>query len=214
VDVVLTVDVEARDHPCRPGNFGAMVDAMVGAEAPATLFVQGGWVEGRATPAEVRALRAAGMTVGLHGHTHRRFTDLDEVEIADEIERADRALRAAAAPAEAPLFRLPYLAGNTDGYVLQTVAACGWWHVDCHAVAYDWKDELRDDPRQVARNVIEGIERRRAHGASNAIVLFHSWPDPAPEALRQVIDHVHGMGDRFASLTDVPRRDWNNGIQL
>jgi hypothetical protein len=30
------------------------------------------------------------MTIGLHGHTHRRFTDLDEGGIADELERADR----------------------------------------------------------------------------------------------------------------------------
>ena len=214
MDVVLTVDVEARDHPCRPGNFNAMVDLMVGAGAPATLFVQGGWVDARATPAEVEALAAPGMTVGLHGHTHRRFTDLDEVEIHGELEQAERALRDAGVRAERPLFRLPYLAGNTDGFVLQSVAARGWWHVDCHAVAYDWKDDLRGDPRQVARNVVEGIERRRAQGATSAIALFHSWPDPAPEAVRQVVDHVQQRGDRFAPLTDVPRRDWNNGIRL
>jgi peptidoglycan/xylan/chitin deacetylase (PgdA/CDA1 family) len=214
VDVVLTVDVEARDHPCRPGNFATIVEAMVDAGAPATLFVQGGWAEARATPADLDALRAEGMTIGLHGHTHRRFTELDEAEIAEELARAEHALRDRGVPAQRPLFRLPYLAGNTDGFVLQAVAACGWWHVDCHAVAYDWKDELRDDPRQVARNVIEGIERRRAQGATNAIVLFHSWPDPAPEAVRRVVEHVVGLGDRCASLGDVPRREWNNGIRL
>jgi peptidoglycan/xylan/chitin deacetylase (PgdA/CDA1 family) len=214
VDVVLTIDVEARDHPCRPGNFAAMVEAIVDAGAPATLFVQGGWVEARATPAEVDVLGAAGMTIGLHGHTHRRFTELDEAGIADELERADRALRDRGAPAERPFFRLPYLAGNTDGFVLQVVAARGWWHVDCHAVAYDWKDDLRDDPRQVARNVIEGIERRRAERATSVIALFHSWPDPTPEAVRQVVTHVQHQGDRFAPLTDVPRREWNNGIRL
>jgi peptidoglycan/xylan/chitin deacetylase (PgdA/CDA1 family) len=214
VDVVLTVDVEARDHPCRPGNFGDLVDVMVDAAAPATLFVQGGWAQGRATSAELEALRAPGMTVGLHGHTHRRFGGLSETEIHDELEQAERALRDRGAPAERPLFRLPYLDGNADGFVLQAVAARGWWHVDCHAVAYDWKDELRDDSRQVAGNVIEGIERRRAQGATTAITLFHSWPDPAPDAMRRVVDHVRQQGDRCVSLTDVPRREWNNGIRL
>ena len=98
--------------------------------------------------------------------------------------------------------------------MLQAVAASGWWHVDCHAVAYDWKDELRHDPRQVARNAIEGVERRRAEGADHAIVLFHSWPDPAPDAIRQVIEHAHACGDVFVPLASVPRREWNNGIHL
>jgi peptidoglycan/xylan/chitin deacetylase (PgdA/CDA1 family) len=214
VDVVLTFDVEARDHPCADGNLRAMVDTLVGAGAPATLFVQGGWAAERATDDELAALGEPGMTVGLHGHTHRRFSTLDAAEIAAELTDADAALRAHGVAPERPLFRLPYLDGNTDGFVLQTVANCGWWHIDCHAVAYDWKDELRHDSRQVARNVIEGIERRRTQQGSNAIVLFHSWPDPAPDALRQVVEHTVVGGDRFVALTDVPRRDWNNGISI
>ncbi len=211
---MLTFDVEARDHPCVDGNFRAMVDTMVAADVPATLFVQGGWAEARATDDELAALTEPGMVVGLHGHHHRRFGDLDGDEIATELAAAEAALADCGAPPVRPLFRLPYLDGNTDGFVLQTVAACGWWHVDCHAVAYDWKDELRHDPRQVARNAIEGVERRRAEGARTAIVLFHSWPDPAPDALRQVIEHTVAGGDRIVPLTDLPRRDWNNGIRL
>jgi peptidoglycan/xylan/chitin deacetylase (PgdA/CDA1 family) len=214
VDVALTFDVEARDHPCVEGNFRAMVDTMVAAGVPSTLFVQGGWVEARASADELAALTEPGMVVGLHGHRHRRFSGLAGDEIADELAAAEAALCARGVPPVRPLFRLPYLDGNADGFVLQTVAGCGWWHVDCHAVAYDWKDELRHDPRQVARNVIEGIERRRAQGEGTAIALFHSWPDPAPDALRQVIEHITAAGDRCVALADVPRRDWNNGIRL
>jgi peptidoglycan/xylan/chitin deacetylase (PgdA/CDA1 family) len=214
VDVVLTFDVEARDHPCVEGNFPEMVDTMVAAGVPATLFVQGGWAEARASGDELAALTEPGMVVGLHGHHHRRFSGLSGDEIAGELAAAEDALRARGVVPERPLFRLPYLDGNTDGFVLQTVAVCGWWHVDCHAVAYDWKDELRHDARQAARNVVEGIERRRAQGEGTAIVLFHSWPDPTPDALRQVMEHTAAAGDRFVALTDVPRRDWNNGIRL
>ena len=157
------------------------------------------------------------MTVGLHGHTHRRFGGRSTpTEIADGARAgAERGAAHRGARAERPLFRLPYLDGNTDGFVLQTVAAAGWWHIDCHAVAYDWKDELRHDSRQVARNVIEGIERRRAQGRDQrdraVPQLARSRPDARAPGGRA---HVRQRGDRFVALTDVPRREWNNGIRL
>jgi peptidoglycan/xylan/chitin deacetylase (PgdA/CDA1 family) len=212
--VAVTVDVEARDHPCRAGNFRRIVDACVAARAPATLFVQGGWVQQRATDDELGALRADGMVVGLHGHTHRRFTDLAGNEIVDELDAAHAALAGRGVEPVRPLFRLPYLAGNTDAFVLQTVAAEGWWHVDCHAVAYDWKDELRHEPERVAQNMIDGIEARRRDGADCAIALLHSWPDPAPDATRLLLEYGHARGDAFVAVTDLPRREWSAPVVI
>jgi peptidoglycan/xylan/chitin deacetylase (PgdA/CDA1 family) len=212
--VAMTVDVEGRDHPCEPGNFRSMVDAYVAADAPATLFVQGAWAATRATDDELVALHAARMVIGLHGHTHRRFTDLDGSEIADELHDATAALEGLGVTPVRPLFRLPYLAGNTDAFVLQAVAAQGWWHVDCHAVAYDWKDELRYDAASVAQHAVDGIEARRRAGAGSAIVLFHSWPDPAPDATRRVLDHCTTRGDEFVAVTGLPRREWTFPIVL
>ena len=157
--LAFTIDVEARDHPCNAGNFRAMVDAVVDAEAVATLFVQGGWVEDRATDDEIAALGADGMTVGLHGHTHRRFTELSGDEMVDELVRAEAALEDRGIEVVRPLFRLPYLDGNTDAFVLQTIAAQGWWHVDCHAVAYDWQR------RAAGRPTTRGSQRDRRRGA-------------------------------------------------
>ena len=212
--VVITIDVEARDHPCREGNLCASVETLVTARAPATLFTPGGWVEGRANADELTALGAEGMLVGLHGHTHRRFTDLTAEEIDDEITRAEAALRKAGIEPVRPLFRLPYLAGNTDAFVLQSVAARGWWHIDCDAVAYDWKDELREQAEWIADNAIDDMEHWRAAGAASAIVLFHSWPDPTPEAMRIVVDHARAQGDTLVALTDLPRRAWNRPVVL
>jgi peptidoglycan/xylan/chitin deacetylase (PgdA/CDA1 family) len=214
VRLALTIDVEARDHPCKEGNFRAMVDALVDARAGATLFVQGGWVERRATNDEIMGLEADGMVVGLHGNTHRRFTELTGDEIVAELVSAEMALADRGIKPVRPLFRLPYLAGNTDAFVLQTVAAQGWWHVDCHAVAYDWWDELRNDPQRVARNVIDGVEGRRRAGADCAIVLFHSWPDPTPEAARIVLEYADSQNDELVAVTDLPRRDWNVPVVL
>ena len=50
------------------------------------------------------------------------------------------------------------------------------------------------------------MEECRAAGADSAIVLFHSWPDPTPEAIRIVVDHARAQGDALVALTDVPRR--------
>jgi peptidoglycan/xylan/chitin deacetylase (PgdA/CDA1 family) len=214
VRLAFTIDVEARDHPCEPGNFRAMVDALVEGRAPATLFVQGGWVEHRATDDELTALVADGMIVGLHGHSHRRFTELGADEIVDELVRSEAVLVDRGVKPVRPMFRLPYLVGNTDAFVLQTVAAQGWWHVDCHAVAYDWEGELRNDPARVARNVIDDVERRRHAGADSAILLFHSWPDPTPEATRLVLEHARGQNDELVAVGDLPRRDWNAPVVL
>jgi peptidoglycan/xylan/chitin deacetylase (PgdA/CDA1 family) len=181
VKVAITIDVEARDHPCREGNLCASIDTLVTAGAPATLFTQGGWVDARATDDERAALVAPGMVVGLHGHTHRRFTELTAEEIDNELACGEAALRAGGIEPVRPLFRLPYLAGNTDAFVLQSVAARGWWHVDCDAVAYDWNDELRERPQRVADNVIDDMEQRRAARADSAIFSSTVGPTPHPK---------------------------------
>ena len=204
--VVITIDVEARDHPCREGNFCAAVETLVAARAPATLFTQGGWVEGRANDDELAALGAEGMLVGLHGHTHRRFTELTAEEIDDELARAEAALGKVGIEPVRPLFRLPYLAGNTDAFVLQSVAARGLVARRLRRGRVRLEDELREQPQRVADNAIDDMEHRRAAGADSAIVLFHSWPDPTPEAIRIVVDHARAQGDALVALTDLPRR--------
>ena len=184
----MTVDVEARNHPCEAGNFRSMVNVYVASGVPATLFVQGGWALARATDDELAALEAEGMVVGLHGHTHRRFTELDGQGIIAELVDSEAALEGLGVKPGAAAVPPPVPGGEHGRLRAQTVATQGWWHVDCHAVAYDWKEELRHDPERVARHAIDGIEARRRAGAACAIVLFHSWPDPAPEATRRVLD--------------------------
>ncbi|MEX1008310.1 MAG: polysaccharide deacetylase family protein [Acidimicrobiia bacterium] len=209
MQLALTVDVEARPHPCVDGNFRAMVDALLDAGAPATLFVQGGWVEERATDDELAALQADGMVVGLHGHTHRAFTELSADEIGVELASSEAALTDRGITPVRPLFRFPYLAGNTDVFVLETVRALGWRHVDCHAIAYDWETALRDEPVRVAANAIRDVEARRTAGEECAIVLLHSWPDPTPATVRILLDYARTRDDELVAVTDLPRDAWD-----
>ncbi len=114
------------------------------------------------------------------------------------------ALRTAGIEPVRPLFRLPDPAGNTDVFVLQSVAAHGWWHIDCDVVADDWKDELRGS--RSGSPTTRSTTWSTGRGADSAYVLFHSWPDPTPEAIAIVVDHAHAEGDARVALTDVPPR--------
>ena len=62
--------------------------------------------------------------------------------------------------------------------------------------------------------MIDDIESRRRAGADCAIVLFHSWPDPTPEATRIVLEYAHAQNDELVAVTDLPRRDWNAPVVL
>ncbi|MFD9568605.1 polysaccharide deacetylase family protein [Streptomyces sp. NPDC059982] len=79
----------------------------------ATFFPTGGFAQEH--PAAVRAM-AAGHGLGNHSHTHPDFGDLDTEERADEVRRADAAIRAACGAEPLPLFRFPYSA-TTDASV-------------------------------------------------------------------------------------------------
>jgi peptidoglycan/xylan/chitin deacetylase (PgdA/CDA1 family) len=208
MQLAVTIDVEARDHPCVPGNFRRIVDTLVDAAVPTTLFVQGGWLDQRATDDEIAALQAPGMVVGLHSQTHRRFTTLTPGEIATEFAESESALARRGIPPVHPLFRFPHFDGNTDATRLATVEALGWTHVDGHAIAYDWEDRLRERPEQVAQHAIDAIEARRVTGHDTAIVVIHSWPDPTPRAVRLLLDHAARNGDRFVALTEIPVEEW------
>jgi peptidoglycan/xylan/chitin deacetylase (PgdA/CDA1 family) len=208
MQLAVTIDVEARDHPCVPGNFRRMVDTLVAAAVPTTLFVQGGWLDQRATEDEVAALQSPGMVVGLHSQTHRRFTTLTPTEIATEFAESEAALERRGIPPVRPFFRFPHLDGNRDRVRLAAVETLGWAHVDCHAIAYDWEDRLRERPDQVAQHVIDDIEARRMTGHDCAIVMIHSWPDPTPEAVGLVLDYAARKDHRFVALTEIPVDEW------
>ena len=56
----------------------------------ATFYITTGWI-GRAgflTEPDIRALAAAGMEIGSHGHTHRYFSDMGSGELEEELARS------------------------------------------------------------------------------------------------------------------------------
>ncbi|MEU9378306.1 polysaccharide deacetylase family protein [Streptomyces sp. NPDC048255] len=78
---------------------------------PATFFPTGQFADAR--PAAVRAMAAA-HGLGNHSYSHPYFDDLSTEERAQEVNRADAAIRKAAGAEPLPFFRFPYSATSTD----------------------------------------------------------------------------------------------------
>ncbi|MGZ9928731.1 polysaccharide deacetylase family protein [Streptomyces sp. NC-S4] len=72
----------------------------------ATFFPTGEFAE--AHPAAVRSIADAGHGLGNHSYSHPYFDDLSTAERADEVRRADAAIRAASGAEPLPFFRFPY----------------------------------------------------------------------------------------------------------
>lgn len=78
---------------------------------PATFFPTGEYA--LAHPAAVRAMGAA-HGLGNHSYSHPYFEDLTTEERADEVRRADAAIRRASGTEPLPFFRFPYSATSAD----------------------------------------------------------------------------------------------------
>ncbi|WP_405922227.1 polysaccharide deacetylase family protein [Streptomyces sp. NBC_00122] len=80
-------------------------------KVPATFFPTGRFAD--AHPAAVRAM-AASHGLGNHSYSHPYFADLSAADRADEVRRADAAIRRASGAEPLPLFRFPYSATTAD----------------------------------------------------------------------------------------------------
>ncbi|MGR4878353.1 polysaccharide deacetylase family protein [Streptomyces sp. LARHCF249] len=80
-------------------------------KVPATFFPTGEYAAAR--PAAVRAMGAA-HGLGNHSYSHPYFEDLSTEERADEVRRADTAIRRASGTEPLPFFRFPYSATSED----------------------------------------------------------------------------------------------------
>lgn len=78
---------------------------------PATFFPTGLFAE--AHPAALRTIAAA-HGLGNHSYSHPYFDDLDTAERAEEVRRADAAIRTASGAEPLPFFRFPYSATAED----------------------------------------------------------------------------------------------------
>jgi peptidoglycan/xylan/chitin deacetylase (PgdA/CDA1 family)/uncharacterized caspase-like protein len=141
----------------------------------------------RASAAGRRALEA-GHALGNHSYSHALLPKLDDRQIAEQIERTNRALDGMS-PAKNTLFRPPYGAKNQN--VLAALQARQMksvlWNID----SKDWADPI---PLSIANRVVQSVD-----GEKRGILLFHDIQQQTVEALPAILETLQARGYKFLS---------------
>ena len=135
---------------------------------PFTVFVCTGFMQEASgnflAPAELRELAALpGVTIGSHGATHARLTDLDERALRNELTTSKAYLEDVTGR---PVSSLSYPHGAVDRRVREATAAAGYTIGACSR--FDINDTRRD-PLVLCRTDILGVDsvrvfRQKLHG--------------------------------------------------
>lgn len=191
--VALTFDAEHPDRPvCPPGNAEKILDALAETGTVATFFVQGRWA--RSQPDVAHRIADDGHLVGHHSQFHTRMPLLSDDGIrADVVEGAQDILDTTGCDPR-PWFRCPFGAGHDDPRVLALLSELGYRNVHWHVELDDW--EPWRTGTQVEDDAVDGA---LAHG-DGAVVLLHTWPGPAAQALPGIVTRLAGAGARFVTL--------------
>jgi peptidoglycan-N-acetylglucosamine deacetylase len=202
--VALTIDTEFPDQPATDplGVLRDQLEVLSRRAVRATFFIVGAWA--RAHPEEVKTINAAGHHIGNHSYAHCPLPRLSPTEIVEDLTACHDALAELGVESR-PWFRAPRgELGDSPVDVLAAVKLAGYRHIHWHAHGHDWQPGATG--RQVAEAVLGRVRRRWPRPA---IVLLHSWPDCAAEALEQVIA---GLESEDAQFLTVDELDWRHAV--
>jgi peptidoglycan-N-acetylglucosamine deacetylase len=184
--VALTFDTEHPDRPAAAGNPGLMLDALSGAGARATFFIQGRWAA--ANPRLARRIAGDGHLIGNHSNSHAPMDMLTDEGIRDSVGKAERAIEAACGASPRPWFRCPYGQGKDDPRVIGVLDGIGYRYVGWDVDHKDWQ------PGRTAAELVDGVVESVVDHGDGAVVLLHVWPDATLEAMPMLISRLRGAG--------------------
>lgn len=190
--VALTFDVEHPDRPHHGVHAEWVLDELARLEVPATLFLQGRWVE--AHPDLARRAAVDGHLIGNHSHYHVRMPLLSPSGFDEDVRVAEGVIRDSTGTEPRPWFRFPFGAGADLPALHERLGALGYRHVGWDVELYEW--EPGRTAAEIADAVVAGVE---AHG-DGAIVLLHSWPDPVAPALAAAVTRLREAGAAFVRV--------------
>ena len=194
--VALTFDAEHPDRDrCRAGLQDEMVRMLDDLNVRGTFFIQGRWAE--AYPRTARAIADAGHVIGNHSFYHVRMPLLTDAGLRTDIGAAERVIADATSVDPRPWFRCPFDAGADDPRVLDALAEMGYTNVGWNVEPKEW-DVGRTGPI-VERFVLDAV---RGQG-DGAVVLLHTWPEPALEALPGIVTGVRAQGAVLVTVADL-----------
>ncbi|MBC6445878.1 polysaccharide deacetylase family protein [Actinokineospora xionganensis] len=164
-------------------------------QVPATFFLTGTWAQ--SNPAGVRSIAAGGHRVGNHSMTHQHLRGMSDAAVADELARAERAIRAAGADPR-PWFRFPF--GDRDAQTIAAVNAAGYVPVRWTVDTLGWKGTSGGiTAAQVTERTLNALR-------PGEIVLMHIGSNPEDkstldaDALPGMIDALRARGYGFVTM--------------
>jgi peptidoglycan/xylan/chitin deacetylase (PgdA/CDA1 family) len=162
---------------------------------PATFFPTGAFAD--AHPDAVRAMGAV-HGLGNHSYSHPYFDDLSGEERAEEVLRADSAIRAAAGTEPLPFFRFPYSATSEES--VADVNALGF-------AAIEFTTDTNGYLGPVGGMTVDGaVDRAVAGFGPGAIIQMHVGSDSGDgvvldaEALPRILDEAARSGHTVIDL--------------
>ena len=198
--VALTFDAEHPDRAHRTGAHDGILDVLAERDVHATFFLQGRWAE--SSPGSARRVAGDGHLVGSHSYYHARLPLLTDDGLISDVEEAERAIRDVVGVDPRPWFRCPFLDGEDDPRVVRLLAELGYRVVPVDIVLDDWEEDRSGEV--IAADAIGAVGRMAGDGATDAIVLLHSWPAQTLAALPAMIDGLRAIGATFIDAADLP----------
>lgn len=193
-DVALTFDMGGRS-----GDAVAIISWLRDHGVHATVFMTGAVAETSPGRQVLSIIDSSPSTfdLGNHSFSHPQMPELTADAMADQIGRADAALRAAAAAEPRPLFRPPFGAWNQT--LVEVAASEGYpytmlWDVDPR----DWNPESEGGP-----TTAELVDRVVSNTQNGSIVLMHLGGYHTYEALPTIVSRLRDRGVDLVTLDEL-----------
>jgi peptidoglycan/xylan/chitin deacetylase (PgdA/CDA1 family) len=232
LQIALTIDDLPLHAPYPPGDTPDSVAAGVSGALkglPAYGFVNAHWVADRPDTASVLPVwRAAGLSLGNHGWTHRHLSEMSVDQFEDELVRNEAVLARTSGGSDWHWFRYPFLDEGKDeqqraaarailakrGYKIAAVTMdfSDWAWTAPYARCSAAKDDraIAELERMYVQAATEGMAfarqlSREVYGRDIPyVVLLHESPFEA-RMLPRLIALYRSAGFRFVSLPDAER---------
>jgi peptidoglycan/xylan/chitin deacetylase (PgdA/CDA1 family) len=200
--VALTFDAEHPDRPTNPVAEPRLLETLARLGVRASFFLQGRWVE--AYPDRAREVAAAGHLIGNHGFYHVRMPLLSAQGLRTDIAESERVILGETGIDPKPWFRCAFGAGGDDARVLAAVSAAGYRHVPWDVEAEDWEPQMSGG---AITSALMGrlLARREAREGDGSIVLLHTWPAGAADAIEPLVEQLRDSGALLVRLDELDR---------
>ncbi|MGI8908745.1 MAG: polysaccharide deacetylase family protein [Candidatus Sumerlaeaceae bacterium] len=193
--IALTFDAGGEDDAATD-----LLSYLTEAAAPATFFITGQFAAEHGKL--VKQISDAGYPVHNHTWSHPEFTTIPDEKIAEELERAEWAIRDTTAKTTRPFWRPPF--GDRDNRVLRAAAQAGYQSIYWTLDSLDSVGEKKDPEFIVSRI----LNPPKANGDADsyldgAIILMHVGEPDTARAVPLLIKALRQRGFRLVTVEEI-----------